>query len=156
MLLKKILIGFGSVAIIFTLIPLIPSDYWWVRMFDFPHIQLTSLTFFAILIYYIKFDFKNRKDYGFLLVLINCFSYQFSKIAPYTPFYKKEVLDATAPNTQQKIKLLTANVLQKNENNDRLISLIKNLDADILVLTEANNRWKNVIDKTYLQIISTE
>lgn len=56
-------------------------------------------------------------------------------------------MDATVPNTQPKIKLLTANVLQKNENNDRLINLIKDLDADIMVLTEANNRWKNVIIK---------
>lgn len=147
MLLKKILIGFGIVAIIFTLIPLIPADYWWIRMFDFPHIQLTSLTFIAILVYYIKFDFKNIKDYGFISVLIICFIYQFSKIAPYTPFHTKEVMDATVPSTQPKLKLLTANVLQKNENDDRLISLIKDLDADIMVLTEANNRWKNVIVK---------
>lgn len=115
-------------------------------MFDFPHIQLTSLTFIAILIYYIKFDFKNIKDYAFIAVLVTCFIYQFTKIAPYTPFYKKEVMDASLTKQQEKIKLLTANVLQKNESNDRLIALIKEVEADIMVFTEANDRWKEAID----------
>ncbi|MBJ7881238.1 endonuclease/exonuclease/phosphatase family protein [Gelidibacter salicanalis] len=148
MLLKKILIGFGLMAILFTLIPLIPADYWWIRMFDFPHIQLTTLTFIAILIYYIKFDIKNLKDYVFISLLIGCFIFQFSKIAPYTPFYEKEVLDASATQTQSTIKLLTANVLQKNEQSEGLKAIIKEMDADILVFTEANNRWKDAIIKT--------
>lgn len=145
MTLKKFLFGFGIIAIILTLIPLIPADYWWIRMFDFPHIQLTTLTFLAILTFYIKFDFWNKKDFLFIIVLVLCFFYQFSKIAPYTPIFKKEVMDATKANQQAKIKLLTSNVLQKNENNERLIAVIKELDADIMVFTEANQRWKNVI-----------
>lgn len=90
MLFKKILIGFGIIAIVFTLIPLIPADYWWIRMFDFPHIQLTSLTFVAILIYFIKFDFRNIKDYVFIGLLISCFIFQFFKIVPYTFYTKKK------------------------------------------------------------------
>jgi len=145
MILKKVLFGFGIIAIIFTLLPLIPADYWWIRMFDFPHIQLTSLTFIAILTYYIKFDFRQKKDYIFITILIVCFIYQSTKIVPYTPFYKKEVMDTTNPKKQSIIKLLTSNVLQKNENNDRLMDVIEELDADIMVFTEANNRWKNAI-----------
>ena len=147
MTLKKFLFGFGIVAIVLTLIPLIPADYWWIRMFDFPHIQLTTLTFIAIITYYIKFDFRNKKDYLFVSLLIICFIYQFTKIAPYTPFYKKEVMDATSTSKKSQVKFFTANVLQKNENNEGLISAIKELDADIMVFTEANNRWKDVIVK---------
>ena len=147
MTLKKFLRIFGFTAILFTLLPLIPSDYWWIRMFDFPHIQLTSLTFIAILTYYIKFDFRNSKDYILIGVLIICFIFQFSKIAPYTPFYKKEVMDSTVYTDARKIKLLTANVLQKNENNDGLIEIIKELEADVMVFTEANNRWQDAIVK---------
>ncbi len=145
MLFKKILIGFGIIAIVFTLIPLIPADYWWIRMFDFPHIQLTSLTFVAILIYFIKFDFRNIKDYVFIGLLISCFIFQFIKIVPYTFLYKKEVLDASTSSEHPTIKLLTANVLQKNEHNDGLKAIIKELDADIMVFTEANTRWRDAI-----------
>lgn len=147
MIFKKVLIGFGILAIIFTLIPLIPADYWWIRMFDFPLIQLTAITFFAILLYFIKFNYRNVKDVIFIGVMMVCFIFQFSKLVPYTPFYKEEVLNATKDQKNTKIKLLTANVLQKNENNDRLIDVIKELDADIMVFTEANNRWKDAIVK---------
>ncbi|MBO3100202.1 endonuclease/exonuclease/phosphatase family protein [Gelidibacter pelagius] len=145
--LKKFLIGFGFTAIFFTLLPLVPADYWWIRMFDFPLIQLTTLTFIAILVYFIKFDFKNLKDYIFITALIGCFIFQFSKIVPYTPFYKKEVLNAASNPNIQKIKLLTANVLQKNEYNDGLIAIVKELNADVMVFTEANNRWQDAIIK---------
>jgi endonuclease/exonuclease/phosphatase (EEP) superfamily protein YafD len=147
MTLKKFLFGFGIVAIILTLLPLIPADYWWIRMFDFPHIQLTTLTLIAILVFYIKFDFWDKKDFLFMILLVLCFVFQFFKLAPYTPIIKKEVMDATITNEKSKIKLLTSNVLQKNENNEGLLKLIKELDADIMIFTEANNRWKNAIVK---------
>ena len=144
---KKVLFGLGIFVIIISLLPLIPADYWWIRMFDFPLIQLTTLTFFAILFFYIKFNAHDKKDIIFMILLIGCFIFQFSKLIPYTPFYGKEVLDATKLEKEIHLKLLTANVLQKNENNERLIDIIKKLDADIMVFTEANNRWRDAIVK---------
>lgn len=120
---KKVITGFGIIAIALTLIPLIPSDYWWIRMFDFLLIQLTALTFIALLVYYIKLDFKQPKDYWFMAILIGCFIFQFSKLIPYTPFHKKEVGDASSDELSS-IKILTANVLQKNENDTGLISML--------------------------------
>ncbi|MGJ8592672.1 MAG: endonuclease/exonuclease/phosphatase family protein [Aquaticitalea sp.] len=147
MIFKRFLIGFGIMAVIFTLIPLIPSDYWWIRMFDFPLIQLTAITLFAILMYYIKFNRRQQKDILFMLLLMGCFIFQFSKLIPYTPFHSKEVLDSTKNDKKLRLKLLTANVLQKNENNDILIDVVKKLDADILVFTEANTEWREAIVK---------
>lgn len=147
MTLKKILYGFGILAIILTLIPFIPADFWWIRMFDFPHIQLTTLTFLAILTFYIKFDFWNKTDFLFLILLIVCFVFQFSKIIAYTPLFDKEVMDTTNKIPERSVKLLTANVLQKNENDSRLVEIIRELDADIMIFTEANHRWKDAIVK---------
>jgi len=145
MTLKKILFGFGIIAIVFTLIPLIPSDYWLFRMFDFLYIQLTTITLVAIITFFIKFDIKYKKDYLFVSLLLICFAYQFSKIVPFTPLHDKEVLDSTFNDHQYQIKLLTANVLQENENSERLVETIKKLDADVMVFTEANKRWKEAI-----------
>ncbi len=147
MLFKKVLIGFSIFVIIVSLLPLIPADYWWIRMFDFPLIQLTTLTFFAILLFYIKFNYRLKSDLIIMILLIGSFIFQFSKLLPYTPFYGKEVLDATKQQKNTQIKLLTANVLQKNENNDRLIAIIKEMNADIMVFTEANSRWRDAIVK---------
>ena len=139
---KKFLIGFGVLAIILTITPFIAVDYWWVRMFDFPHTQLTFLTLIAIIVYFIKFDFKNIKDYAFISILIFCCFFQFTKIYPYTSFAKFEVLPSTK-SIDKGLKIYTANVYQKNKKSNFLINDIKQLNPDLIVLTEVNRRWIN-------------
>ncbi|CAM3410418.1 endonuclease/exonuclease/phosphatase family protein [Aequorivita lipolytica] len=144
---RQIFFWFGVITIIITFLPLLPADYWWVRMWGFPHLQVTALTFFAILLYSIIFSFQKKKDVVLLSVLIGCFVYQFSVIVSFTPLYKKDVLSATNSQKDRRVKILTANVLQKNENNHKLVALIKNLNADIMVFTEADSLWQKAINK---------
>ena len=80
MSLKPVLQVIGAVAVVLTLIPLIAMDYWWIRMFDFPHIQLTILTMVALITYFMRFDIKLWQDYAFVSVLIGCFVFQYLKI----------------------------------------------------------------------------
>lgn len=145
MRLKPFLLGFGVIAIFLTLLPLIPADYWWIRMFDFPHLQLTTLTLLAILLYYISFDIKNQKDFIFMFGMIFCFLFQFGKIMPYTPFYEKEMYESTTIDANNDLKLFTANVLQDNSEYDKLAQQIKMLDADIMLFTETDDVWKRAI-----------
>src|SRR5690606_34150172 len=80
MKIRTFLQAFGLVAILFTLLPFIAADYWWIRIFDFPHIQLTILTLVALVTYFIKFNIKFIEDYIFVLVLGGCFAFQLLKI----------------------------------------------------------------------------
>lgn len=86
MRLKSFLQFFSGLAAVLTLFPLIAADYWWIRVFDFPHFQLTTLTLIAILTYLIRFDIRWTNDYLFMAVMLGCFSYQAIKIYPYTPW----------------------------------------------------------------------
>ena len=144
---KKFLIGFGVVAILLTITPFIAVDYWWIRAFDFPHIQLTFLTALAIVTYFIKFDFKSKKDYIFMTILVGCCVFQFAKIYPYTAFAGYDVLNASE-NTDNSIKILTANVLQKNKKSEKITNEINVLKPDIILLTEVNKRWLNELNKS--------
>lgn len=143
MKLKPLLQGFGIVAIIFTLIPFIAADYWWIRVFDFPHTQLTILTFVALVTYFIRFDIKWLQDYVFVAVLGACFIFQLLKILPYIPHGNYELLEASTDSEEGKIKFYIANVLQKNEKPQKLINEIKNKDADVVLLMETNTLWMN-------------
>jgi len=146
MKLKTILTTFGFIVIISTFMPFVAFDFWWVRMFDFPHVQLTAITGLAIILYFLKFDFKEYRDYIFVLVLVSCLIFQFSKIYPYTVFANFEVLNASqAPKS--KISIYTANVFQKNKKSEALIHQIKTLNADLMLFTEVNNRWLKTISK---------
>ncbi|WP_034258335.1 endonuclease/exonuclease/phosphatase family protein [Altibacter lentus] len=147
MSLKPVLQIIGAVAVVLTLIPLIAMDYWWIRMFDFPHIQLTILTMVALITYFMRFDIKLWQDYAFVSVLIGCFVFQYLKIHSYMPYASEEVLAATNETPDLELKLYTANVFQKNKKTQLLMDDIKAKDPDILLLVETNARWRNAIVK---------
>lgn len=143
--LKRFLQAFGLVAVLLTLIPLIAADFWWIRVFDFPHIQLTLLSLTALAAYFIRFEIKEIRDYIFMGVLLTCFLYQFAKISAFTPLYPFEIGDAEEQVGDSGFSIMTANVLQKNEEMLPLRDEIKRLDADVMVFTETNTRWMNFI-----------
>lgn len=143
--LKKFLQVFGLITVILTLLPIIDLDYWFIRMLDFPHLQLTFLTLFSALLFYIKFEVSDYRDYLFLGTLLCCFLFQAYKIHPYTPLVKTELFDYSK-TSKDSITLLTANLLQKNKNANKIKEAIKTIDADVMVFTEANNRWKKDLE----------
>ena len=139
---------FGFVAIILTVFPFIPIDHWSIRVFDYPHLQLTLLTMLALLTYFLKFDFRKKQDYLFVIVLLACFIYQGIKIYPYTAFSKFEVNDASN-DKEDTLSLYTANVLQENKDVESVISDTKEFDADVLLFTETSAAWVTSLAETF-------
>lgn len=142
--LKALLQGFGFFAILLTLAPFIAADYWWIRIFDFPHTQLTILSFVALITYFFRFDIKRVEDYIFVVILGCCFTFQIIKILPYTPLVNYEMLEAEGAESPQ-IKFYIANVLQDNKNPQKLLQEIKAVDADVILLMETNSRWMQAV-----------
>ena len=147
MSLKGFLQVFGILAVVLSLFPFVAADYWWIRMFDFPHVQLTVLTLVALLVYFFRFDLRNWRDYTFIVVLAACFLLQLTKIYPYTPFAEEQVRMNTARNPESSISILTSNVLQKNEEYDRVVNEVFRKDPDLLIFTETNTTWRNELRK---------
>ena len=130
---------FGILAIVLTIFPFVAADYWWIRVFDFPHVQLTVLTGLALLLYFIKFNIRWIEDYVFVVILIACLVVQTAKIYPYTALAEPEIGDSSSG--EPSIKLLTVNVLQKNKDHKSILSEINRLDPDLLIIDEANLDW---------------
>ncbi len=147
---KIILRTFGIIAILLTVFPYISWNQWYIRIFDFPHLQLTLLTLVALLVYFLKFNIKSFKDYLFVAALSGCFLFQAIKIYPYTAFSDFEVKDSST-TAKEKLSLYTLNVLQKNEKFSKVIDNAKKDDADILLFTETNQRWVDALRKEFLE-----
>jgi endonuclease/exonuclease/phosphatase (EEP) superfamily protein YafD len=145
--LKPFLQGFGILAVLISLFPFVASDYWWIRMFDFPHVQLTILTLVALLVYFFRFDIRSWRDYTFIIVLGACFLLQLTKIYPYTPFSKVQVRENTAAIPQRSISIMATNVLQKNKEYYKLINEIFLQNPDLIIFTETNEAWQDEIRK---------
>ena len=147
MSLKPFLQAFGIIAVILSLFPFVAADYWWIRMFDYPHVQLTVLTLVALLVYFFRFDMRNWKDYGFIIVLGACFLLQLTKIYPYTPFAKVQVGENTEVEPSNTISILASNVLQKNDEYQKVVDEVLARNADLLVFTETNAVWRDELQK---------
>lgn len=154
MKLKNFLRGFGILAVVLTLLPLIVVDYWWIRIFDFPHAQLTGLTLLAIITYFIKFNRSNRNDYIFVIVLVACFMFQLTKIYSYLPLVATEAQESTITDASKTIKIYSANVLQTNTDFTKVLDQITHKDPDIILLMETNQAWKDAIHSQLAQTYS--
>ncbi|QQX76283.1 MULTISPECIES: endonuclease/exonuclease/phosphatase family protein [Aequorivita] len=144
---KSFLYILGTVAVILTIFPFVAVDYWWIRIFDFPHIQLTILTFVAFVVFFMRFEVKRVNDYLFVTILAACLIMQAWKIIPYTPLAAKDIQDSQEKNAGTTISLYAANVLQSNKKPELLISDFKEMNPDIMLLVETNERWRDYVVK---------
>ena len=145
----KIVLRVTAILIVMlTVFPYIPLDYWWIRSFDFPHLQLTFLSIAITIFYFFKFSKKVKLDYLFLTGLILCIFFQGSKIYPYTFLAPVEVLKSETNSSEASLSVYTANVLQKNKERDKIVQSIDKRNPDIILLTETHNEWRNyILDK---------
>lgn len=136
----------GIIAVVFTLIPFVAMDYWWIRIFDYPHVQLTAFTLVTFFLYFVRFDIRSWRDYCFVAILGGCFVFQLLKIYPYTPFAAFEVQKNENTSPASTLSLLVANVLQKNTQTKSLLDEILVYDPDVLILTETDLRWQKKLN----------
>jgi endonuclease/exonuclease/phosphatase (EEP) superfamily protein YafD len=140
---KIISIIIGVLAIILTVKPFIRSANWFIRLGDFPRLQILILLVISIILQIFTFDLTDYFAYIFTLILLICIIYQVAAILPFTVFYKKEVQDAREPDEDNtNISLLIFNVLMENDKYPDVVELVKSAKADVVLLAETNKIWE--------------
>lgn len=153
MFIIQILIYFiGLLLIILTILPLFKLDAWWIRIGDFPRLQIALLCGVVSAVFFILGYPLGWFEITFLCLLAICTLYQFYCILPYTILYPKQVETANTPNSESTVKLLISNVCMENEETERLVKLVEDVDPDLILLAEPNERWLKevaVFEKEY-------
>ena len=131
------------VTILATLIPLSPKEFWWIRVFDFPRLQIIALGLFCLA----GFWYFNHGEGTFQLLLeiglAASIVYQSWRIFPYTIFSKKMVLDSDLPESKQdSIRLVVTNVLETNRNYAACLQMLRRADPDVILAVETDAAWK--------------
>ncbi|WP_048330892.1 endonuclease/exonuclease/phosphatase family protein [Bizionia psychrotolerans] len=114
----------------------------YLKMLDFPRIQLFILSFICFL--WLSFTLKNRPWYKILAIIGLLFGLLIngSFIINYTPLVPEQVPTAkeiTSPKNQ--LSLLIANVKMSNKNADLLINLIETKKPDLVLAMETDTWW---------------
>lgn len=140
----RIVVGLLSLALIgATAIPLLRVDAWWIRIFDFPRIQISvliGLTFAGYLV--LRLYWRLRPwEYAAAVLLGLALVWQIISIAPYTAYYPEEMASSDLDDESNRVSLLVYNVLSDNRESEALLDLIRETDPDIIFLSEPNQRW---------------
>lgn len=139
---KIVLIAIGLLMIAATILPILRKDAWWIRVFDFPRLQITAIiaaTFAA----YVALKWEPMwAENLFLLALSSCLIYQSFMMYPYTRLARKQVQQSRNTRDDSSFGLLFANVLMENRNVAKLKEIISEVDPDIILTAETDDWWK--------------
>lgn len=131
---------------LFTSLQFVRKDVWWIRLSDFPHVQLTILTLALVLTFSLITTFYSWFEILTLAVGVGALTYQLIIIAPYTVFYQKQSKSSLNRDQNNEISILESNVLMGNTRYNELVVLTKKLAPDILIVIEADKAWENALE----------
>lgn len=132
----------GIVVLLATLLPLLHHDQWWIRIFDFPRMQIAALTIFVACA--LVLQWRPDSDWRVLLTagLVAAAAYQGYKMFPFTPLASRQVLSAKRGDGSASVSVLVANVLVSNRSSGPLLSLIREKDPDVVFTVETDEWWE--------------
>lgn len=150
---------FEYIVLIFNLLICFPSvasmtkfDYWWIRVFDFPRIQIAVLITLNIILGLYAYSFSYWFQFVILAMLVVSLIYQCWLILPYTVLWPKQVLKYGGKDNKNEISILVSNVLTSNRKYNRLIDLIKLKNPDVFLTLESDHKWEEalaVLEESY-------
>lgn len=123
-----------------TLLPMLSVDWWWVRIWDFPRLQLAVAYLLGLILLWLAAD-KGWERLGLTAILGVAFLYQLTWIVPYLPLASVQTQAASSTDTNASLRIFIANVLMTNRAADPLRALIDPADPDVLILTEPDAWW---------------
>lgn len=142
----------GLVILLPTIASITKFDQWWIRVYDFPRLQISFLILVVFLYSVFVYALDQVWHFVMLTFLALSFLYQSIKIFPYTFFAKKQVIKYNNDNLRSEVSILVSNVLMTNTNYDKLIRLVAMKDPDILLTLETDKQWEeelSVLEKDY-------
>jgi endonuclease/exonuclease/phosphatase (EEP) superfamily protein YafD len=138
---RWLLVALGVTAIAVTVLALVPSNERWVRIWDFPRVQIAAcLAVVLLLLPFVAFP-RRRLKLVFAVLLATALAWQVSNIWPYTPLAAPQAEAAADCPVDSRIDLLVANVLIDNRETASLFALVEDIDPDLILLLETDAWW---------------
>jgi endonuclease/exonuclease/phosphatase (EEP) superfamily protein YafD len=136
----------GGFVIAVTLLPLIPSKAWWVRIWDFPRFQLANVGAVAFVAAIVAGGgSRSPWSWVFLFMLGAAVLFQTAFVWRYSRLAPLEV-QRSRSNDKPRLTVAISNVLQSNRMADRLIEVLTAADADVMLFVETDDWWRERLD----------
>ena len=141
---RNLCLVLGIIGVVGTAVPIIRHQAWWIRIFDFPRLQLAGVCLLSVALYgLISFrETGGPFDHFLAAAAALCFIHQARQIFPYTPFASRQVQNAGSPLSPASLRLLVSNVLMTNRRADRFRQIVKDSDPDVILVAEPDEWWE--------------
>ena len=137
-----LLLVLGVLAGLATILPLWRTTRWWVRIWDFPRFQIALLALLVLVGTPLLRPPATLLDWLFLGSLLGVVIWQFTWVGPYLPGAPRAVASCARNESDlNRIALLTTNVLQASRGAQRLLKIIGDVDADLILAVEVDEWW---------------
>ncbi|WP_197273942.1 endonuclease/exonuclease/phosphatase family protein [Hymenobacter sp. DG25A] len=135
---------FAIASIIATLLPLLREEAWWIRVFDFPRLQIVFVAMVTLGAGFVLgwHQLPGYWGLGLMAVLAVAIVYQFFRIIPYTPMVSKQVGDSTLKDAKRHMSLAVMNVLQYNKQAPKALRVLQEADPDLIIVVETDRWWQ--------------
>ncbi|KAA9332502.1 endonuclease [Hymenobacter busanensis] len=132
----------GVAVVVATLLPLLRQTAWWIRVFDFPRLQIVGVAVVSLSgALGLRFWDQNWAWRLLLLTQAAVIVYQIARILPYTRLVRKQVGDSTLKDGRRHLSLAMMNVLQFNRQGARALQVLQQADPDIIMAVETDDWW---------------
>lgn len=109
----------GGVLALATMLALWRRQSWWVRIFDFPRLQIAG-GLLLVLLGHLAVAGMSAWDMAFRALLVACLALQVRRILPYTRLARVQVLQSEQAQPRHPLRLMFANVLQPQHRSQKL------------------------------------
>jgi endonuclease/exonuclease/phosphatase (EEP) superfamily protein YafD len=141
---RVVLVVLAVSLIIVSLLPLWWTDRWWVRMWDFPRLQVAGLLIVAGII--VPFLQLGRWRWPLAVGIAAALAWQGTHFAAYFPPYPNQVEATQNCPPGRQVSLLNANVLMTNRQYRKLLQLVDQRRPDLLLLLEPGMEWARAVE----------
>jgi len=132
--------GIGYVLVMISFLPLLKTGWWFIRIFDYPRSQKFWINLAILIGFLFIADFSRVHDLVFVCVIFLNQVYLLTQIWNYTPLAKIQ-MQRESSSDGSIIRVMIANVFQDNKRTDLCISLIRELEPDLVLLVETDEVW---------------
>ena len=136
----------GTVAITATVLSLLRAKAWWVRIWDFPRVQVALLGLAALAGWLLSAGYDRPSELAFALALGAAVLLQAAFIWRYTRLAPREVERSRRDDCAAQLSLVMCNVLQTNRDSERLLGVVQERDPDVVLCVETDEWWRERLD----------
>jgi endonuclease/exonuclease/phosphatase (EEP) superfamily protein YafD len=130
----------GGVLVAATLLPMLRHQSWWIRVFDFPRMQIAAALLLALAAHLALVE-PSPAAGALRAAMAACLVVQAWRMFPYTRLHRAEVQESALRQPRDGIRLMFANVLQDNRNAEALLAIVREADPDVVLALETDAWW---------------